>query len=147
METNGQKRVFLVGMDLGTFKTAVASSMGARDVVYSAVGWPRDLVGRSLLGRELVFGQDTVDQRLALNVVRPFEKGMLKYSEASDKKGQIEVQKRKEAARLLVEHAVSLTKPPRGMPIYGVIGAPARASVANKKIILEAVRPHRSTQS
>ncbi len=141
MDTNGQKRVFLIGMDLGTFKTSVASSMGGRDVIYSAVGWPRDLVARSLLGRELVFGQDIVDQRLALNIVRPFEKGVLKYTDGTaGLEGHVDTEKRREAARLLVEHAVSLTKPPRGLPIYGVIGAPARASIANKKTILDAAR-------
>jgi rod shape-determining protein MreB and related proteins len=48
------------------------------------------------------------------------------------------VAKHKEAARLLVEHAVSLTRPPKGSAMYGVIGAPSRASVPNKKILLEA---------
>jgi len=46
----------------------------------------------------------------------------------------------REAARLLVEHAVALTRPPKGMPIYGVIGAPSRASIVNKKVLLEAAR-------
>ncbi len=51
-----------------------------------------------------------------------------------------EVQKHKEAARLLVEHAVALTRPTKGLPLYGVIGAPSRASVANKQVLLEAAR-------
>jgi len=141
METAVQKGITFIGMDLGTFKTSVASSTGTRDVIFSAVGWPRDHVARSVLGRDVVFGQDTVDQRLALNIIRPFEKGVLKYNDQTgDKANQVEISKRKEAARLLVEHAVSLTHPPRGMPIYGVIGAPSRASVANKRIILDAAR-------
>jgi rod shape-determining protein MreB len=135
------REVVYVGMDLGTFKTSVASSTGARDVVYSAVGWPRDHVARALLGRDVVFGQDVHEHRLALHVVRPFEKGVLKYNSHADAGlSQDKVRKHKEAARLLVEHAVALTRPPQGVPVYGVIGAPSRATVLNKKVLLEAAR-------
>lgn len=135
------KGTVYIGMDLGTFKTSVASSTGARDVLLSAVGWPRDHVARAMLGREVVFGNDLVEHRLALDIVRPFEKGVLKYNDhqaagvAPDK-----IAKQKEAARFLVQHAVAVTQPPKGYPIYGVIGAPARASVANKKVLLEVAR-------
>src|SRR5262249_51389954 len=130
-----------VGMDLGTFKTSVASSTGLRDVIPTAVGWPKDAVGRTMLGRDVVFGKDLTEHPLALAGVRPFEKGLLKYT-APDKAGMSaqQVALHKQAARLIVEHAVSLTRPPKDVPIYGVIGAPARASVHNKKVILEAAQ-------
>jgi rod shape-determining protein MreB and related proteins len=135
------KGTVYVGMDLGTFKTSVASSTGTRDVVYSAVGWPRDHVARTMLRRDVVFGKDIVDHRLALHIVRPFEKGVLKYN---DPKGagvpQESIEQHREAARLLVEHAISLTRPPQGATVYGVIGAPSRASILNKKILIEASR-------
>jgi rod shape-determining protein MreB len=135
------KGIIYIGMDLGTFKTSVASSTGYRDVVHSAVGWPRDHVARTMLGREVVFGKDLTDHRLALHVVRPFEKGVLKYNSLKDTGVKPEeVQQHKEAARLLVEHAVAMTRPPKGLPIYGVIGAPSRATVANKQVLLEAAQ-------
>src|SRR3954451_7372490 len=133
--------VIYIGMDLGTFKTSVASSAGVRDVIYSAVGWPKDHVARTMLCRDVVFGNDIDEQRLALNIVRPFEKGVRKYNSNKDAGlSQEQNQKRKEAAKLLVEHAVALTRPPKGVPIYGVIGAPSRATVGNKRVVLEAAR-------
>jgi rod shape-determining protein MreB len=127
-------------MDLGTFKTSVASSTGVRDVLCSAVGWPKDHIARMMLGREVVFGKDVVEQRLALDVIRPFEKGVLKYTSPEAEVPPEKLARHKEAARLLVEHALSLTRVPKGMPVYGVIGAPSRATLRNKKVILEAAQ-------
>jgi rod shape-determining protein MreB len=82
-----------------------------------------------------------VEKRLALDFVRPFEKGMLKYMDrqvagvAKDR-----VDKHKQAANQLVKHAVTMARPPKGTLVYGVIGAPARASVLNKKSLLEAAK-------
>jgi rod shape-determining protein MreB len=128
----------LIGMDLGSFKTSVASSNGTRDTFMSAVGWPKDQVSRRMLGQDVVVGNDTVRHRLALNVVRPFEKGVLKYSEQADSgMSQETIDKHKEAARLVVEHAVGLMRAPKGTTIYGVIGAPSRATKLKKRILLD----------
>ncbi len=136
-----EKGVVYIGMDLGTFKTSVASSLGVRDVIPTAVGWPRDHMARTLLGRDVVFGKDLFEHRLALNVVRPFEKGILKYTHQEEAGlAEEQLQKHKDAAQLIVRHAVALTRPPRGVPIYGVIGAPSRASIQNKKVLLEAAQ-------
>src|SRR3954453_20830668 len=96
------KGTVYVGMDLGTFKTSVASSTGIRDVLQTAVGWPRDHVARTMLGRDVVFGKDVVEHRLALNVVRPFEKGVLKYNNVKDAGvNPADVERHKQAAQLL----------------------------------------------
>jgi rod shape-determining protein MreB and related proteins len=130
-----------IGMDLGTFKTSVASSSGVRDAVQSAVGWPKDHVARTMLGRDIVFGKDLVEHRLALEIIRPFEKGVLKFSTTAEAGVAADsTATRRQAAKLLVEHAVSLTKPHPERPVYGVIGAPSRATLKNKGVILEACR-------
>lgn len=128
-----------VGMDLGTFKTSVASSSGYRDVFPTAVGWPKDHVARTLLGRDLVFGKDLTEHRLALDIVRPFEKGVLKYLDATAAgMNPAQVQKHALATRLVIEYAVAAVQPERDRPVYGVIGVPSRASVKNKRFIMDA---------
>jgi len=128
-----------VGMDLGTYKTSVASSTGYRDVMPTAVGWPRDHIARTMLGRDVVFGQDLTDHRLALDVVRPFEKGALKYVEAAAAgMTDRQVEKHMLATKLVIEYAVAAVQPEAGRPVYGVIGVPSRASMKNKKFIMDA---------
>ena len=135
------QEIVYIGMDLGTFKTSVTSSNGRRDSLQTAVGWPKDHVARSMLGRDVVFGTDIQKHRLALNVVRPFEKGVLKYLDHADAGVQeTQLEEHKKAAKLVVQQAVLLTQPPSGAPVYGVIGAPAPASVLNKQILIEAAK-------
>ena len=132
---------FFVGIDFGTFKTAIAASNGRRETLPTAVGWPKDHVARTILGRDYVFGEGIAEDELALDVVRPFAKGALKYvsqSEAgiSDESGD----RCREAAQLILQHAVSLVEPPVGTPIFAVIGAPSRATTVSKHILIEAAQ-------
>lgn len=128
-----------IGMDLGTFKTSVASANGKRTVVPSAVGWPKDRVARALLGRDVIFGEEIWKHRSALNIVRPFQRGTLKYIDGADAGFSSEdIARHQEAARRLIKHAVSTTEPADDGPIYGVIGAPSRATIFNKRVLIDA---------
>lgn len=131
-----------VGMDLGTFKTSVASSLGYRDVIPTAVGWPKDHIARTVLGRDVVFGEDLTDHRLALDIIRPFEKGILKYGDAAASGlTPQQVEKHALATRLVIEYAVNQVYPEHGTndrPVYGVIGVPSRAGVKNKQFVVDA---------
>ena len=133
--------ILYVGMDLGCYKTSIAASNGTREVVPSIVGWPKDPVSRKMLGRDIVFGEDAFQHRLALDSIRPFEKGALKYADTRAAGiPENRLAKYEEAARELVKHCVSLARAPRGSLVYGVIGAPARASVLNKKALMDAFK-------
>jgi rod shape-determining protein MreB len=133
--------VIYVGMDLGSFKTSIVASNSKRATMLTAAGWPKDHVARAMLGRDVVIGDETLEQRLALDLVRPFAKGAMKYAdEASNGVGDEDLSRRREAAQMIVRHAVSSIEPPPGVPVYGVIGAPSRATIENKQVLIDAVQ-------
>ena len=132
---------FFLGIDFGTYKTSIAASNGRRETMPTAVGWPVDHVARSILGRDVVFGNDIAENELALDVVRPFANGLLKYvSQAEAGISDERCDQSREAARLILQQAVSMVEPPAGVPVYAVIGAPSRATVVNKQVIIEAAQ-------
>src|SRR5215467_14611836 len=106
-QKNQKEGVLYVGMDLGCYKTSVAATNGTRETVYSIVGWPKDPVSRKMLGKDIVFGNDAFQHRLALDTIRPFEKGALKYADNHEAGVPPErLAKFKEAAKELVKYVV-----------------------------------------
>ena len=68
--------VIFIGMDLGTFKTSVASSTGPRDVIPRRGRLAQRLRRpRGFIGRDVVFGDELVQHRLALTLSGPSKKG------------------------------------------------------------------------
>jgi rod shape-determining protein MreB len=128
-----------IGMDLGTSRTAIAASNGVRECVPSLVGYPKDVVSRKLLKRDALYGKDVLQHRLSLEVYRPLEKGVIKGSNDNGVDAA-ESEANMKAARQLVKHAIGLARPPADALVYCVIGAPAEASVTNRKALLEAAR-------
>ncbi|HIO66606.1 MAG TPA: hypothetical protein EYN40_07930, partial [Planctomycetes bacterium] len=120
--------VVYIGMDLGTSRTSITTSTGVRTTVWSYVGYAQDHVSRKHLGgREKIFGEEAVQNRMAVDLVRPLDKGVICDDEKS-----------KQAVRDLLEHVIEQADIPTGSTIYGVIGAPAEASVDSKAHILGA---------
>lgn len=136
MADDKKKGVFYIGVDFGTFKTAIAATNGVRELTLSVVGYPKDPVSRKLLGKDIIFGEDVFKHRLALNVIRPFEKGALKFTSV-DGMSKEQIESHKKAAKELLQHVVNLARPEKGNLIYGVLGVPAKASIHNKQNILE----------
>lgn len=132
--------VLYIGIDLGTSHTAVSASNGVRKTFYSLVGWPKDVVAKKFIKSEMVFGEEVRKNRLALNVIRPMENGVIIGSGKSGGKDvtEEEAERAMHGAKELVKYAIDLAET-RGYPkLYGVIGAPSKASKANKQALVEA---------
>jgi rod shape-determining protein MreB len=132
-------KTLYIGMDLGTSRSAIATNTGVRVCIPSLVGWPKDTVSRKLLGKDVIFGDEAMENRLSVDLIRPLEKGVIKHSEIDGEKSP-EASKYEEAARQLIQHIINMAHPEEYQQIFGVIGAPAQASIHNKKAIIKAAR-------
>lgn len=132
--------VVFVGMDLGSFKTSVCCSNGRRETLPSVVGFPKDHIAKSVIGGEVAFGETIEANPLALEVVRPFGNGVLKFNDPQTHGGAgLQRQDLVAAAKALVRHAVAQVAG-SSSPIYGVVGAPSRATLENKQVIVDAAQ-------
>jgi len=127
--------VLYLGIDLGTSRTSVSASNGVRETVASFVGYPKDVVSRKLLKKDVLFGEEALKNRLSLDFYRPLEKGVLKSSDRDQS-----YEKNLRAAQDLIAEIIRRSKPRKDELIYAVIGAPAEASISNKEAILDAAR-------
>ncbi|MFN0207183.1 MAG: MamK family actin-like protein [Planctomycetota bacterium] len=134
--------VLYIGIDFGTSRTSVVATNGQRATVASYVGYPKDVVAKKHLKKDILFGDEAVENRLALKLYRPLEYGVIKGSGESEGK-QLSKQDwddNLKAARDLLRYSVSLLKPRADELLYGVIGAPAQASVKNQKNLIECAK-------
>ncbi len=129
--------VLYIGMDLGTSRTAVSASNGVRESMFSAVGYPKDVVSQKLLQKDVLYGQEALAKRLSLNLYQPLQHGVLKHSENGTGS---EADENVRAARDLIRAAIQMANPRKDELLYCVIGAPAQASLNNKEAIIEAAR-------
>ncbi len=121
-----ENKSLYIGVDLGTNHTAISTSDGKKNSILSLVGTPRDAVASKFLKKEHLYGEDALSHRVALNMFKPIENGVLK-----NQKEDIE------AAKGLLEHVLHSVSGNRDIKKYAIIGVPAQASVLNKKIILD----------
>ncbi len=136
-EKDSEEGVLYMGIDLGTSRTSVSASNGVRETIASFVGYPKDVVSRKLLKKDVLFGDEAIEKRLSLDFYRPLEHGVLKASE--DKTGK-EAEANLRAARDLIGEIIRRARPRADELVYAVIGVPAQASINNKETILQAAR-------
>jgi rod shape-determining protein MreB len=122
----------IVGIDLGTSRSAISTSTGERMVADSFVGWPADLVARKILKRDVVVGKEALEHRTMLDLRRPLERGLIK--EGSEKDVQ--------AVRELIGHLLSLVakKNKELTSVRAVLGVPAAAMRTNKQHLRDVLK-------
>jgi len=133
------QNALLLGIDLGTSRSSVVAYNGTRKTVETYVGYPKDPVSRKMLKADIIYGKAALDNRLALDLYRPLEKGVIKGSEDANNDPERK-DKNLQAAKHLLRHLVDLASPGRDDLIYGVVGVPSRATQKNKQAILEIAR-------
>ena len=127
--------VLYLGIDLGTSRTSVTASNGVRETVASYVGYPKDVVSRKLLKKDVLFGSEALDKRLSLDFYRPLAEGVLKCSqEGNTEEGNVK------AAQDLIGEIIRRANPRKDELIYAVIGVPAEASIKNRDAIIQAAK-------
>jgi rod shape-determining protein MreB and related proteins len=130
------KGVLYLGIDLGTSRTSVCGSNGMRETVASYVGYPKDVVAKKLLKKDKLFGQEALETRLSLDLYRPLGEGVIKQDANDPTASQANMR----AAQDLIREIIARAQPRKDELVYAVIGAPAQASIHNKKAILDAAR-------
>jgi rod shape-determining protein MreB len=107
-----------VGIDLGTSRSSISASNGARHVVDSYVGWPLDMVARKVIKKDVLIGREALESRSMLDLRRPLENGVIK--DGSERDAQ--------AVRELLRHLVSLIGiEGKQQKLRAVVGVPAEA--------------------
>ena len=129
-----KSKALFVGIDLGTCRASIAASNGVREVVPTYVGYPKDNISEELFGTEPLFGELALKHRLSVELIRPLAHGVIQGDGATGKNKNLV------AAQQLVRHLLQRARPKSNGPVYGVIGAPARASIASKRILIDAAR-------
>jgi rod shape-determining protein MreB len=132
MSPSKKDKMLYVGIDLGTSRSVVSASNGNRKWVESYVGWPKDFVAKKMLGRRVLFGSEALEHRLALNLSRPLQNGVIKEGTERDDA----------AVHELIGHLIELAGVGPDDEVCVAVGVPAEALKVNKIAIRNAVSDH-----
>ena len=137
-DTTDDRDLLYLGIDLGTANSSVATGTDVTRTVPSVVGWPKDLIAYKFLQKPIVYGEECIRNRMALDLFYPLEKGVLKYRPSP---GPVDDSDREAAAvRELVQHVVELAEIRPNQRVRAVVGAPALASEQDKQAIIDVMQ-------
>ncbi|MDZ7641717.1 MAG: rod shape-determining protein [Desulfurivibrio sp.] len=121
----------LLGIDLGTARTAVVSNRGARHLVDSVVGYPRDIIALKTLGESQVFGARALEHKSALTLYHPLSNGTIAQDRRQDYNAAGELLRHVIALALAAETDVD-HRPAR---VSGVIAVPATLEAGGRQTL------------
>lgn len=132
-EAGRENPPLLLGIDLGTARTAVVSTGGYRGLTPSVVGYPRDIIAVKMLGKTQVFGEEALAHKSALVLYHPLRE------ELSSQGGKGDYH----AAAELLRQVVGLALEDRGptAEVGAIIGVPARISENGRQALQRMVQP------
>lgn len=140
-QSASSQNILYMGVDLGTANSSVATSTGITRTTPSVVGWPKDLVAYKFLQKSIVFGEESIRNRMSLDLFYPLEKGVLKYRlDTSEPPDNRENNREAAAVEELVQHVVGLAENHSGQIVRAVVGAPALASINDKQAIIDVMQ-------
>tara|TARA_B110001452_G_scaffold247790_1_gene234087 strand:+ start:725 stop:1750 length:1026 start_codon:yes stop_codon:yes gene_type:complete len=119
--------ILYIGIDLGTFRSVMVSSDSHEEEELTVIGTPKDPIARNFLKRDVLFGEEALKNRLALNLFRPLELGVIKDTPED-----------REFIAHFITHLIGLSDPEDYDRVVAVIGAPAEASHVDKTSIFDA---------
>ena len=119
--------ILYIGIDLGTFRSVMVSSDSHEEEELTVIGTPKDPIARNFLKRDVLFGEEALKNRLALNLFRPLEHGVIKDTNED-----------RDFIAHFITHLISLSDPEDYDRVVAVIGAPAEASYVDKTAIFDA---------
>jgi len=118
-----------VGIDLGTYQSTIASSAGSSHTIETVVGRPKDPIARNFLGRDVLFGNDALKNKLACNIYRPMAAGVALDDDAN-----------LAAAKAFVSHLLETVDPEEYDEVFGVICSPSHVSFTDKSNLVATLR-------
>jgi rod shape-determining protein MreB and related proteins len=124
-----EDNVLFVGIDLGTSRSSVSASNNKKEWIESYVGWPKDFISLKVIGKPVLFGAEALEHRLALDLYRPLQHGIIKEG----------IERSEEAVREIIRNLIALTGPLPDQKIFAVVGVPADTLKTNKLAIRKAV--------
>ncbi len=126
-----KEKVLSVGIDLGTSQSAISTSAGARHVVDSYVGWPLDMVARKVIKKQVLIGDEALENRSLLDLHRPLEQGLIKEGSEKDIA----------AVKEILGHLIGLARDGDAeRRVRAVVGVPAETLRVNKQQLRQVMK-------
>lgn len=131
--------ILYVGLDLGTSQSSICTSTDRHRTVTSVVGWPKDLISYKFLQKQVVIGEECLQNRMAVDMIWPLEHGVFRHRSSDDLAGADGEDREAEAIEHLVTYIMEQAEAHPDQEIRAVIGCPARASEEDRKALTDAV--------